>query len=263
MKLSLSNIGWDTEHNERICSLMSDLGYYGLEIAPSAVFGENPYDKMNETQSYAESVKDKYFLNIVSIQSIWYKRPEMLFGSDERDRQFLTEYTKKAIDFAESLGCMRIVFGNPKNRKKGKSFSKKVSNDFFNTIGDYASVKGIKICLEANPVIYGTDFINTTKEAAELCKELNSDGICINLDIGTVIANDESLSTIDEVISLIGHVHVSEPMLKPVIKRSLHCELKSILSANNYNGCISVEMAKTGKIEDIEEAAYYLKEVFG
>ena len=43
---------------------------------------------------------------------------------------------------------------------------------FFNILGDYAKLKNTVIALEANPDIYGTNFINTTKEAFSFVKKL-------------------------------------------------------------------------------------------
>ena len=44
MKLSASNIGWATENDEQVWQLLKDLGYQGIEIAPTRVIPENPYD---------------------------------------------------------------------------------------------------------------------------------------------------------------------------------------------------------------------------
>ena len=44
MKLSVSNIGWKMEEDEYVYSLMKKYGYSGLEIAPTRIFPEAPYD---------------------------------------------------------------------------------------------------------------------------------------------------------------------------------------------------------------------------
>lgn len=40
---------------------------------------------------------------------MWYGIGQNIFGTDE-DRQFLTDYTKKAVLFAESMGIKNLGF---------------------------------------------------------------------------------------------------------------------------------------------------------
>lgn len=46
MKLALSNIGWDAEYDRQVYELMKRHGFTGLEIAPTRIFPETPYDKL-------------------------------------------------------------------------------------------------------------------------------------------------------------------------------------------------------------------------
>ena len=116
MKLSISNIAWDSGEDDKIYLLMQKYGFSGLEIAPTKIFPQNPYDKIEEAKLWAQNLKEKYGFVIPSMQSIWYGRSEKIFASAE-DRQILINYTKKAIDFASAIGCKNLVFGCPKNRK--------------------------------------------------------------------------------------------------------------------------------------------------
>ena len=115
MKLSISNIGWSNENDVNVYELMKKYGYSGLEIAPTRIFPEAPYDKLKEAGVWVENFKKKYGLCVSSMQSIWFGRQEKIFGSKE-ERQILVEYTKKAIDFASVIGCRNLVFGCPRNR---------------------------------------------------------------------------------------------------------------------------------------------------
>ena len=45
MRLSISNIGWVSESDEQIYKIMKKLDFQGLEIAPTRIFPESPYDK--------------------------------------------------------------------------------------------------------------------------------------------------------------------------------------------------------------------------
>ncbi len=48
MKLSISNIAWDSENDKKVYELMKKYSYEGLEIAPTKVFLENPYEKLEK-----------------------------------------------------------------------------------------------------------------------------------------------------------------------------------------------------------------------
>jgi sugar phosphate isomerase/epimerase len=229
-------------------------GYKGLEIAPTRVF-PNPYDRTADAEKFAEDLKFRYNLAISSIQSIWRGVAENIFGTPE-DRKKLIEYTKKAIDFAAAARCENIVFGCPKNRVMPSADFLPVAFDFFAETGAYAASRGTVIALEPNPPYYGTNFINATPEAFDFCRELNSSGVKVNVDIGTCVNYGESADFIEKNISLVNHIHISEPMLAPVKKRELHRRLKDL----SYDRYFSIEMAAPGNLDLVKEIICYVKE---
>lgn len=257
MKLSISNIAWDYTQNEQIYGLMKKYAFSGLEIAPTLIFPENPYSQITNAKKWADEIKSKYNFIVSSMQSIWYGRQEMIFGS-ESERRFLIEYTKEAINFAEAIGCKNLVFGSPKNRLYSNDSDYKIGIDFFRTIGDYAIKHNTIIAMEANPSIYGTNYINYTKSAIELIKVVNSKGFMLNLDIGTIIENKENIDVLRNNIYLISHVHISEPLLRPIIKRDLHKKIIHLLQDEGYSNYISIEMAKPSNIKIIEFVMEYV-----
>lgn len=127
MRLSISNIGWVSESDEQIYKIMKKLDFRGLEIAPTRIFPESPYDKSEDAKKWSESLKNEYGFCVPSMQSIWYGRQEKIFHSPE-DREALTEYTKKAIDFAAAIGCGNLVFGCPRNRNIEGEYDPDVCN---------------------------------------------------------------------------------------------------------------------------------------
>lgn len=261
MKLSISNIAWNPENNEKIYQLMKKYNYEGLEIAPTKVFFENPYEKLEKVEAWKKELNDKYGFKISSMQSIWYGKKERLFGTNE-ERKELQNYTKKAIDFAKVIECKNLVFGSPKNRNLEESENSGKAKEFFKSIGEYAFKNNTVIGMEANPVIYSTNYINDTKSALDLIKTVDSKGFLLNLDIGTVISNNENIEEILGNVGYINHVHISEPWLKIIEKREIHKKLKSILKNENYQGFVSIEMAKVEKIEEVEKVMEYIREVF-
>lgn len=261
MKLSISNIAWTAEHDNQIYALMQQYGFSGLEIAPTRIFTETPYDKLDAAKKWSEHLKIQYEFVISSMQSIWYGRQEKIFGTEE-EFNTLIDYTKKAIDFAAVIGCNNLVFGCPRNRNIPEGANATIGINFFKTIGDYAASKNTVIGIEANPPIYNTNYISDTASAIELIKRIDSLGIKLNLDIGTMIHNHENISELVGNVSLINHVHISEPGLKPLKPRIIHQHLKDILCDGGYQGFISIEMGKVDNIGIHEEKMQYVKGIF-
>ena len=261
MKLSISNIAWAKEYDEEMYGFIKDQGFAGLEIAPSRLFPESPYTHIDEAMKFAKLLKSHYGLNISSIQSMWFGKNENIFVS-EQERRILVDYTKHVIDFAASVKCRNIVFGNPKNRTmhddelRTENFAKAV--DFFNELGEYAESLATVISIEPNPPIYNTNFINTTTEAMEFCRMINRKGIRVNVDIGTMIYYDESIELIINNLELINHIHISEPYLAAIQERFVHQQLKNL----NYDGYISIEMKNLNNIEIVKQIVRYIKGVF-
>ena len=262
MKLSVSNIAWAPEADESVYRRMQALGFTGLEIAPTRIFPENPYDRTPEAAAFAADLRARYGFTVSSMQSIWYGRTEQVFGTPA-ERAQLTAYTKKAVDFAAALGCRNLVFGCPRSRVLPAGADPVAAIPFFRELGEYAAGRGTVIAMEANPPMYGTNYINTTAEALSLIREVGSAGFRLNLDIGTMIANGEDLSVLRGAEQQIHHMHLSEPGLVPVSRRSLHRELADFLRSFGYGGFVSVEAARPKDPAALEEMLAYAAEIFG
>ena len=170
----------------------------------------------------------------------------------------LLDYTKKAIDFAEAMGTKNLVFGCPKNRCIENEEYASIAVDFFRTLGDYAEAHETVLALEANPVSYGTNFINKTYDAIELIQKVDSKGFKLNLDFGTIIFNKENIMDLISHVNLINHVHISEPNLKLIEHRKEHQELINLLKKHKYNAFISIEMKRCEDIYDVLKTIDYI-----
>ncbi len=273
MKMAISNIAWDAGEDADVYALMRKYGYTGLEIAPTRFFAADPYGDLEAVGRWREAFAAGEGFAVPSMQSIWFGRTEKLFA-DDTQRRTLLDYTKKAVDFAVAAGCANLVFGSPKNRvlpDDGSREARQQGIRFFKEIGDYACAGQTAVGMEANPAIYGTNYINTTREACDLIREVASPGFLLNLDTGTMIENREPVETLEKSAELIRHVHISEPFLKPVAmdrgRRQFHAELAAFLRENGYQGYVSVEMAKTedasGRLSLLDEILAYGREMFG
>ena len=264
MRLAISNIAWTVEQDAGMYEMMKRLGFEGLEIAPTRIFPESPYDKLEQAVKWQQELAAQYGFCVPSMQSIWFGRQEKIFGS-EQERKALLAYTKKAIDFAAAIGCRNLVFGCPRNRAVPEGIGKELAIPFFQELGAYAGDKGTVVGMEANPPIYNTNYINDTKSALELIEQVEEEGFGLNLDVGTMICNGEAVEVLEGKHKQISHVHLSEPGLKPIEQRSLHKELACFLKENAYTGFVSIEMGKQEVFEEmaLQEIMCYVKEIFG
>ena len=261
MKLSVSNIAWSPERDETVLNLLKKHGFSGVEIAPTRLFPEAPYDKTEEAKAVKNDLENRFGLEIPSMQSIWYGVPDRIFGTAE-ERTRLTAYSHRAIDFAEAISCKNLVFGCPKNRALPDGADPGIAVPFFRELGEYAKAHNTVVAMEANPPIYNTNYINTTKEALALIREVGSDGFRLNLDVGTMVENKEDVSVLEGSEALIHHVHISEPGLVPVQRRELHKELAAFLRSFGYEGFVSIEVKRQDDIGELERMMEYVANLF-
>lgn len=260
MKLSISNIAWPAAEDPHMYAHLQSQGFSGLEIAPTRIFTESPYQRIPEAIAFADELKHNFGLSISSLQSICFGRNEAIFGAEE-ERDAISTYIKESIDFAASISCKNLVFGSPKNRIIGEN-QQEIAIGFFKVLGDYAASKDTILALEPNPDIYGTNFINTTQEAVDFVKQVNSDGLRVNLDFGTFLYNQEQFEVIADHIDLIHHVHISEPYLEKIQVRNEHLQLAALLREKQYANYVSIEMKNLGDTNVVKEAMAYTKQLF-
>ncbi|MDL2293546.1 sugar phosphate isomerase/epimerase [Ruminococcaceae bacterium OttesenSCG-928-D13] len=259
LRLAMSQIGWEPGDEMAAMELLREAGCAGLEIAPTRVAGPHPYDDREAAANFAAGIRRAFGLSVCSMQSIWYGQAGSIFGPE---REALLEYTKGAVRFAEAAGCGNLVFGCPKNRVLPEGQSPKDALPFFKAIGDFAADHGAVIALEPNPPLYGTNFINTTAEALAFVAEVDSPGLKVNLDTGTMIENGEAVAALAGHVTVLNHVHISEPNLEPIQRRDLHTELAALLAGEGYGGFVSIEM-RARPLADVKATLDYVAEVFG
>lgn len=75
MKLSLCNIAWDTEKDEKVYNLLVDMGFSGVEISPTRIFHENPYSHVYDAGGVVRRIKNGLWAvcAIYSIHLVWEK----------------------------------------------------------------------------------------------------------------------------------------------------------------------------------------------
>lgn len=244
MNLSISNIAWDASFEPQVIDLLLKSGIQHLDFAPGKFFT----DIANTSDAQILRVKNEWLdkgFTLSGIQSLLFGTTGLnLFEIGSQDR--MLEHLKRVCHIGSLTGATRLVFGSPKNRDRSKlddTRTDEIALDFFFRLGEIAKEENVTICLEANPTVYGTNFLTTTEEAAAFVRKLNHSNIKLQLDLGTIYTNHEPPQIIEDVADIIGHIHLSEPSMAPVTTDdSIHKKIGNTLKKVIANSMISTDI---------------------
>jgi sugar phosphate isomerase/epimerase len=269
MKLAASNIAWEPAEDDAVAAVLRERGFTGVEIAPSKRWQSPLEATAQEMVAYRDEWKRRG-LDIVAMQALLFGRPDLqLFGGGAASRRALGDYLAGLIEMAHTLGATALVFGSPKNRKRGEmplDEATAIAVEFFREVGAIAASRGCVICIEPNPTSYDCDFVNTTAEAVALCERIASPGVRVNGDAGAMATNRENAGvTVSKFDTWFGHFHASEPALAEVGDGAVQVAAANALRARGWPGWVSIEMraAASGRIEALTRAADHVRRVYG
>jgi D-psicose/D-tagatose/L-ribulose 3-epimerase len=253
VNLAISNIAWEPSQDDVVADVLRRAGVGGVEIAPTK-WRQRPLEASSaDIAAYRRRWEDRG-LPIVSLQALFFGRPDLHLFGDARSRAEMLAYLRGIMQLGAGLGARAFVFGSPKNRLRG-SLSLPQALDiaarFFRVAGGYASEHGAALCIEANPPAYGCDFMTTTAEAVELCRRVDHPAVRVNADLGGITMSNENVrASLETAKAFIGHFHASEPNLAPLGTSADHDAAGSALEAIGYTGWVSVEMRAPSQAAD-------------
>jgi D-psicose/D-tagatose/L-ribulose 3-epimerase len=263
MKLAISNIAWEQHDNPAILELLKANGVTGIEIAPTKLWQDWKGASRQKAREYKNIMEDQGF-ELPAMQAILFGKPELqLFDTTSHDA-FL-EHIKLVSDLTNGFGSKVMIFGAPKNRKRGQmpySEAMEVASDFFYKAGEICIENECCIGLEHNPVEYGCDFSTNVLDAKELVDKVGHEGFKLHVDSAGLHMCGGNIS---EMISKVGefvHYHISEPMLEPIFggevnQKSGIEKLKDI----DYKEWVSIEMKQPSSVELLEKSLQEVKEI--
>jgi D-psicose/D-tagatose/L-ribulose 3-epimerase len=265
MKITISNIAWETNEDFRILSLLKKYEIRGIEVAPTKIWSDPTNESPEVIKEYKKYWK-KNGIEISSLQSILFGHPEMNIFTTQQSRQQMLRYIEKMIQVSAFLGAKIMVFGSPKNRdRKGMKIDEalEISAEFFYKIGEKAKLHGIFFCIEPNPRQYGTDFVNNTNEAIEVIKLVNHPYFRLHLDSGALTVNQEDYEeAITQGFQLMKHFHISERNLLPIGTTEVdHAKIAAILRKLHYKRWVSIEMLPGNSMQYADQVEAALKMV--
>lgn len=269
MKLSISNIAWDKEHDDEIREMLPRYRAQGVEVAPTKIWPDPTHVRGEAVTAYRQFWKERG-ISIPAMQALLFGHPELKLFEDDATRERTLAYLVRIMELGAGLGAVALVFGSPKNRLVG-SLSRESASElaaaFFRRCGESAVRLGALLCIEPNPPQYGCDFVRTVREGVELVRVVNSKGFRLHLDASAMILNGEDYErAIDEAASYMAHFHISAPQLGPLMEYDAdHRRMAAALRRCGWKGWVSIEMRAdqtTSFRTAVERALQFANEVY-
>ena len=268
MKLAFGNIAWAADEDGAIHDLLLDKQVQGIEVAPTRVWPNWDGATPAAAAAFAHTVHGAG-LATPSLQSLLFGRPDLqVFGSPQQQTDLIAHLAQVAR-LAAAMQARVLVFGSPKNRDRGDLTPAQAMDHavgFFRQAGQVCADVGVILAIEANPVVYGCNFVTRWQETEELVRRCDHPGIGLHLDTAcTVLAGDDPVAAVPRVADILVHVHASEPELGPFSNpRTDHLAVGDALRAAAYSGWCSVEMRRTSTpLASIREAAELAVRCYG
>ncbi len=246
VKVAVSTIAWAAVDDQRVAALIHASNGHGVEVAPTREW-ERPLEASEDEVADYRQLWEREHLSIAALQALFYGRPDLQLFRDDDTLARTLAYLCGIIRLGAMLGAGSLVFGSPKNRLthgRDADSVQAIATEFFREAGEVAARHGTVVCVEANPVEYGGDFVTTVAEARQLVDRVRHPGFGLHLDIGGMILSGEDIpDVIRECGDQIRHFHVSEPFLAPVHSGDTdHETIAEALRDVGYDGWVSIEM---------------------
>jgi sugar phosphate isomerase/epimerase len=264
-ELSVSNIAFPNAELDAAIALLRRLNISAIEVAPFSVFERWDVPAAN-IQAFRKTLDDAG-LRCPAMQGIVYNAGGAhLFASAEA-REALCRHLVMIAKMAGALGAKACVFGAPKLRDPGDlppQEARAIAVAFFRRIGPVFASEGATLTFEPNARAYACRFIATTAEAIDLVEEIDTEGIGLQIDTGTLFLEHEDPQILIRATRCAAHAHVSEPDLAPLGTAGVdHRPVAAALRASGYSGSLSIEMrAVAGWQAAIETAVALVRETY-
>ncbi len=247
MKISVSNIAWETSRMDEHLSLLQDLGCDGMELSPNMIWDEPVEVDRQVLLSFKHKV-DSYGLDMPSMHSLTYTRPDLTFLDSEKSRNDLVNYVVSLGEIANLMEIPVMVFGSAKSRRIGnriRASAEDIIVDSMREIAERLAPLGVTLLIEALSK-KESDFINNLGEAYDLIKKVDVPHFSLHVDLRSSFEEHEIQREIwQKYGKIVKHCHVANPGFKPPSEECLdHKCAATAMKQSGYNGFISIEMGR-------------------
>jgi len=149
VRISISNIAWEPNEDERVASLLRRYGIDAIDIAPGKYFPNLSATTDQDIVRVRNWWRERG-IEITGMQALLFGTSGLnIFGSEESRIATLARL-KEVCRVGAGLGATRLVFGSPKNRDRSGLTDEEtiqIAVEFFRSLGDIAASFGVIICL--------------------------------------------------------------------------------------------------------------------
>ncbi|NEO54789.1 MAG: TIM barrel protein [Okeania sp. SIO3B5] len=263
MKIAISNLAWLNKEEDLIADILPQFQVQGIDIALTKIW-QNPLAvSLSEIKAYRSFWQNRG-ISLIAMQSLLYGRSELTLFESSSQREAMFNYLSKLIEIGHHLGIKILVFGSPKQRKRGNlspEIVEEIALSFFARIGEVVQQYDMTFCIEPNPTVYGCDFITKSQEGYELVCRVNHQGFGLHLDAaGMTLSQDSIESALTMALPKLCHFHISEPQLKVIGEGEVnHQLLAQTLKRLHYQGWTSIEMLAQSDFDNSQNVIKALK----
>ncbi len=260
MKFAVSNIAWNLEEEAQLLPFFRQQGVTGIEVAPTKLWPEWVGATCLNARTYRSKMANEGF-ELPAMQALLFNKAELQLFNPACHPAFL-EHISFVAELANALGVKIMVFGSPKNRKRGElssSVAEEIAADFFRKAGALCLERNCALAIEPNPAGYECDFITNVAEAKHLVETTDHEGFQLHIDSGAIYMNGGDIGDILGKAGEFSHYHISEPQLAPICNGVVnHARGLSSLTKLSYKGWHSIEMKKPISQQDLVYSVRYI-----
>lgn len=236
--------GWD---HAKVCRLVADLGYRGLEVAPFTL-APRITDVAPERRRTLRRQAEDCGLTIFGLHWLLAKTEGFqITAPDEAVRRRTADYLVELARCCRDLGGELMVFGSPAQRRIPAGHTRAQAADFaldtFRRAAAGIADQGVKLCLE--PLAPAeADFLNTCAEAVELLDRIDHPNFVLHLDVKALAAEEIPIpDSIRRYAARTGHFHANDPNKRgPGFGPTDFVPLFRALKESGYQNWVSVEV---------------------
>lgn len=236
--------GWD---HAKVCRVVADLGYTGLEVAPFTLaprITDVPAERRRELRKQA----DDCGLQIIGLHWLLAKTQGLqLTAADETVRKRTADYLIELARCTHDLGGDLMVFGSPAQRPvpPGATLAQAMdyATDTFRRVGPALNDFNVRICLE--PLTKSeTDFMTSCAEGVELMERIGHPKFCLHQDVKAMSSEPTPVpELIRKYAAQTGHFHANDPNKRgPGFGDVNFVPIFQALKETGYAGWVSVEV---------------------
>ena len=228
-------------------AILEEMGCKGLELSPSMIWNNLINVNKKEIIQLKNNI-EKFGLEIPSMHSLTYQRPELNFFESKDIRLELINYIVKLAEMANILHCPVMIFGSARSREINERDREEcwhIMSEVFYQMAKRIKPLGVSLLIEPLSRNY-TDSINTTEEGAALVHKVNHPNFGLHIDLKSSFYENEDQSKIWTKYGVyIRHCHVANPGLAPPNHDCVeHFAAAKAIQCSVYDGYVSIEMGR-------------------